>query len=101
MAKKSIIARDRKRRLLVERYYAKKAELKAIVKDVNVSFEDKMKAQHALSAIPRNASISRLRNRCALTGRGRGYMSFFGVSRIKFRELASSGLLPGVRKASW
>lgn len=101
MARKSIIARDRKRRKLIERFYDKKAKLKAIVKDVNVSFDDKMKAQHELSKIPRNASMGRARNRCKITGRGRGYMSFFGVSRIKFRELASSGLLPGVRKASW
>ena len=101
MSKKSIIARDRKRRVLVERLYEKKAKLKAIVKDTNVSFEEKMKAQAALSKMPRNASISRLRNRCAITGRPRGYMSFFGISRIKFRKLASFGLLPGVRKASW
>ena len=79
----------------------KKAALKAIVKDKNVSFDEKMKAQAALSKMPRNASVSRLRNRCAITGRPRGYMSFFGISRIKFRNLASFGLLPGVRKASW
>ena len=101
MSRKSVIARDRKRRKLVKQFYDKKAELKAIIKDVNVSFDEKMKAQHALSKIPRNASVSRLRNRCAITGRPRGYMSFFGISRIKFRTLASFGLLPGVRKASW
>lgn len=101
MSKKSVIARDRKRRVLVERFYEQKAELKKIIKDVNVPYEEKMKAQHALSKISRNASISRLRNRCAITGRPRGYMSFFGVSRIKFRKLASFGLLPGVKKASW
>ena len=101
MSKKSVIARDRKRRKLVERFYEKKAALKAIVKDKNVSFDEKMKAQAALSKMPRNASVSRLRNRCAITGRPRGYMSFFGISRIKFRNLASFGLLPGVRKASW
>ena len=101
MSKKSVIARDLKRRVLVERFFEKKAKLKAIVKDVNVPFEEKMNAQHALSKISRNASVSRLRNRCAITGRPRAYMSFFGVSRIKFRELASFGLLPGVKKASW
>lgn len=101
MSRKSVIARDKKRRSLVEKFYARKCKLKKIVKDVNVSFDDKIKAQNELSKMPRNASKTRLRNRCAITGRPRGYMSFFGVSRIRFRELASFGLLPGVRKASW
>jgi small subunit ribosomal protein S14 len=101
MSRKSVIARDRKRRKLVERFYDKKVELKAIVKDINKPFNEKMEAQHALSKISRDASVSRLRNRCAITGRPRGYMGFFGISRIKFRKLASAGLLPGVKKASW
>ena len=89
MARKSIIARQNKREKLVEKY----AELRA-----------KLKAEgdyQALDLLPKNSSKVRLRNRCKLTGRGKGYMRMFGVSRIKFRELASDGMIPGVTKASW
>ena len=89
MAKKSIIARNNKRKKLVQKYAAKRAELKAAG-----DYE-------GLQKLPKNASPVRLKNRCAITGRGRGYMGDFGLSRIKFRELANEGKIPGVRKSSW
>jgi len=89
MAKESMKAREVKRQKLVERYAAKKAELKAQGDYV------------ALQKLPKNASKIRMHNRCKLTGRPRGYMRQFGISRITFREMASSGLIPGVKKASW
>jgi small subunit ribosomal protein S14 len=89
MAKESMKAREVKRAKLVAKYAAKRAELKA-------------KGDYdALQSIPRNASPVRLHNRCKLTGRPKGYIRQFGVSRIVFREMASNGLIPGVKKASW
>ena len=89
MAKESMKAREVKRAKLVAKYAKKKAELKAAG-----DYE-------ALQLLPKNASYVRLHNRCKLTGRPRGYIRFFGLSRIQFREMASSGLIPGVKKASW
>lgn len=89
MAKESIKAREIKRKKLVEKYAAKRAQLKA------------EGDYQALSLLPRNSSPVRLHNRCKLTGRPRGYIRQFGISRIVFRELASKGLIPGVKKASW
>ncbi|KAA6341639.1 Alternate 30S ribosomal protein S14 [termite gut metagenome] len=89
MAKESMKAREVKRAKLVAKYAKKRAELK------------KAGDYEALQAIPRNASPVRLHNRCKLTGRPKGYIRQFGVSRIQFREMASNGLIPGVRKASW
>lgn len=89
MAKKSIIARDLKRRKMFEKYAAKRAELKALG-DLE-----------GLAKLPRNASPTRLKNRCVETGRPHGYMRTFGLSRIAFREHASKGEIPGVTKASW
>lgn len=89
MAKESIKARELKRAKLVEKYAKKRSELKAAG-----DYE-------ALQRIPKNASPVRLHNRCQLTGRPRGYMRQFGISRINFREMASNGLIPGVKKASW
>jgi small subunit ribosomal protein S14 len=89
MAKESMKARERKRQKMVEKYAEKRAQYKA-----EGNYE-------ALSKIPRNASPVRLHNRCNLTGRPKGYMRQFGVSRICFREMALSGLIPGVKKASW
>ncbi|MDX2443637.1 MAG: 30S ribosomal protein S14 [Bacteroidales bacterium] len=89
MAKESMKAREVKRAKLVERYAEKRARLKADGDYVG------------LSRLPRNSNPIRLRNRCKLTGRPRGYMRQFGVSRITFREMASAGLIPGVKKASW
>ncbi len=89
MAKESMKARERKRERLVAKYAAKRAELKA-----NEDWE-------GLQKLPRNSSKVRLHNRCKLTGRPRGYMRQFGISRVTFREMAVSGKIPGVRKASW
>ncbi len=89
MAKKSWIARNEKRKKTAEKYAEKRKELKAAG-----DYE-------ALQKLPRDASPTRVRSRCSLTGRSRGYVGQFGVSRIKFRELASAGKIPGVKKASW
>jgi small subunit ribosomal protein S14 len=89
MAKESIKARERKRERLVEKFAEKRKALKA-AGDYT-----------ALQKIPKNASPVRLHNRCKLTGRPKGYMRLFGVSRINFREMAVKGLIPGVKKASW
>lgn len=89
MARKSIIARERKREKLVAKYAKKRAELKA-------------KGDYiALDKLPKNASPVRLHNRCRLTGRPKGYMRQFGISRVTFREMAGAGKIPGVTKASW
>lgn len=101
MAKKSIIERNKKRVRLVNKFNQKRLELKKRVSDTNLSLKDRMAAQAELTQLPKNSSSVRIRNRCSQTGRGRGYLGFFGVSRIVFRELASSGILPGVKKASW
>jgi small subunit ribosomal protein S14 len=89
MAKKSWIARNEKRKKTVEKYAKKRVALK------------EAGDYEALQKLPRNASPIRVRNRCSLTGRGRGYIGKYGISRIKFRELALDGKIPGVRKASW
>ena len=100
MAKESMKAREVKRRKMVEKYAAKKAALKKASladADGNIDYE----ALAKLQKLPRNASRVRLHNRCMLTGRPKGYMRQFGISRIVFREMASAGLIPGVKKASW
>jgi len=99
MAKESMKAREVKRAKLVAKYAEKRAALKKIV-----NTGDPMEAYEAaqkLQAIPRNANPIRLHNRCKLTGRPKGYIRLFGLSRIQFREMASCGLIPGVKKASW
>lgn len=101
MAKKSAIERNKKRERLVAKYAPKRAELKQILKNPETSDEVFFKAQRELALLPRNSSPVRLRNRCQLTGRPRGYIRKFGVSRITFRELASFGRAPGVTKSSW
>jgi small subunit ribosomal protein S14 len=101
MAKVSLIEREQKRRDTVKKYAAKRAELFAVIKDVKASAEDRYAAQQKLQSLPRNASPSRLRNRCALTGRPRGVFSKFGLARSKLRELMMRGEVPGVTKASW
>ena len=99
MAKESMKAREVKRAKLVAKYAEKRAALKKIVNsgDPVEAFE----AAQKLQAIPRNANPIRQHNRCKLTGRPKGYIRMFGLSRIQFREMASQGLIPGVRKASW
>ncbi len=96
-----MIARDRKRAELVIRHRARRAELRAKVKDVALSEEERMQAQVALQQLPRDSSSSRTRNRCRLTGRPRGYYRKFGLSRSKLRDLMMRGEVPGVVKASW
>lgn len=95
MAKKSMIARDVKRAALVDKYAAKRAELKERVK------QGDMDAMFELGKLPNNSSPVRKRNRCQLDGRPRGYMREFGISRVKFRQLAGAGIIPGVKKSSW
>lgn len=89
MAKESMKARERKRAKLVAKYAKKRAELK------------EAGDYEALQKLPKNASPVRLHNRCSVTGRPKGYLRMFGISRIQFREMASKGLIPGVKKASW
>lgn len=101
MAKVSLIEREQKRRDTVKKYAAKRAELISVIKDSKASAEDKRAAQLKLQALPRNASPSRLRNRCAMTGRPRGVFSKFGLARGKLRELVMRGEVPGMTKASW
>jgi len=101
MAKKSSVEKNNKRIRMVELYKERRAVLKKATVDLSLSLEERMAAQAKLSDLPKNSSAVRIRNRCSQTGRARGFLRFFGVSRIVFRELASAGLLPGVRKASW
>ena len=101
MAKNSMIAREDKRARTVKKYAAKRAELKAIIKSANSSDEERYNAQLKLQALPRDASPSRQRNRCRVTGRPHGYYRKFGLSRNKLREAAMRGDVPGLVKASW
>ncbi|MDD3448033.1 MAG: 30S ribosomal protein S14 [Gammaproteobacteria bacterium] len=101
MAKKSVINRERKRERLVQKYAAKRQELKAIVNNISLGIEERMEAQQQLQKLPRNASPSRLRNRCRLTGRPHGFYRKFGLGRNKLREAAMRGDVPGLVKASW
>jgi small subunit ribosomal protein S14 len=101
MAKISVINRDLKRRETVEKFAAKRAELKAIIGNVKLSEDERAIARQKLQTLPRNSSPVRLRNRCSLTGRPRGVFSKFGLGRIKLREYVMRGEVPGVVKASW
>ena len=101
MAKKSMIARQAKRVATVQRYEAKRAELRRTIRDPNASDDEREQAQLRLQALPRDASPVRLRSRCALTGRTRGFYRKFGLGRSKLREAAMRGDIPGLGKASW
>ncbi|HZA67070.1 MAG TPA: 30S ribosomal protein S14 [Geminicoccaceae bacterium] len=101
MAKKSAVEKNRNRRQLVEKYATRRAELRKIVRDRKLPPEDRFEATLLLAELPRNGSRVRVRNRCALTGRPRGYHRKFGMSRIAVRELGSAGQIPGLVKASW
>jgi small subunit ribosomal protein S14 len=101
MAKKSMIARQAKRQRTVQRYAAKRAELRRIISDVSASEEQRAAARHTLQSLPRDASPVRLRNRCAISGRPHGYYRKFGLARNKLREAAMRGEIPGLSKASW
>ena len=101
MAKSSMIAREKKRTLTVQKFAAKRAELKAILKDVNASDDEKWDAQVKLQKMPRDASPVRQQNRCRLTGRPHGVYRKFGLCRNKLREAAMRGDVPGLVKSSW
>jgi small subunit ribosomal protein S14 len=101
MAKLSLINRDQKRRALVKKYAKKRAALVAIIDDSKASDEVRYEARLKLQQLPRNANPTRLRSRCALTGRPRGFFRKFGLGRSKLREFAMRGEIPGIVKASW
>lgn len=101
MAKVCMVERDKKRARMVKKYAAKRAALKKIIKDRNISAEERFQAMMKLDDLPTNSSKVRMRNRCALTGRPRGYFRKLKLSRIALRDLASRGELPGVVKSSW
>ncbi len=101
MAKKSMVAREERRKRLVAKYAAKRAKLREILKDPKASLEAKLEAQMKLQQLPRDSSPVRVRNRCKLTGRPRGFYRKFGLGRNKLRELAMCGDIPGLTKASW
>ncbi len=101
MAKLALINREKKRAKTVAKYAAKRTELLAIINNARLSDEERMEARLKYQQLPRNASPSRQRNRCALTGRPRGVFSKFGLARSKLREFAMRGEVPGMTKASW
>ena len=101
MAKKSKVVKNIHRQKLVERFKVKRQELLTIIKSPKTSIEEKRLAYMKLEKLPRDANPIRVRNRCNLTGRPRGYYRKFGLSRITFREMALKGEIPGVTKASW
>jgi small subunit ribosomal protein S14 len=101
MAKTALINREQKRRETVKKYAARRAQLMSIINDSKATEDARIEARLALQNLPRNASPSRLRNRCALTGRPRGVYSKFGLGRNKLREIAMRGEIPGIVKASW
>ncbi len=101
MASKGAINRNNMVRDLIAAKKAKRDELRAIVRDLSLDPKERFAAQLKLDALPRSSSAVRYRNRCQITGRARGCYKKFGLSRIKFRELALRGMIPGVRKASW
>lgn len=101
MAKKSMIERELKRAKTVARYAEKRARLKEIIRSPQSSDDERSVALAKLQSLPRNASPSRLRNRCSITGRPKGYYRKFGLGRNKLREATMNGDIPGLRKASW
>jgi small subunit ribosomal protein S14 len=101
MAKKSKIIKNDHRRTIVARYAERRAELKRIIRSPTSTYEQRLDAQRALARQPRDACPARLRNRDAVDGRPRGHLRTFGLSRVRVRELAHGGQLPGIRKASW
>jgi small subunit ribosomal protein S14 len=101
MAKLSLINREQKRRALVKKYAKKRDALQKLIDNTRLSDEDRYAARLKLQQLPRNANPTRLRNRCAITGRPRGYFRKFGLARNKLREFAMRGEVPGIVKASW
>lgn len=101
MAKVSAVERNKKRIILIDKNKEKRKELKKKLMDKETTIEERFAIQLKLSVLPRNSSRIRARNRCAITGRPRGYYRKLGLSRILLRELASSGQVPGMKKSSW
>jgi len=101
MAKKSVVARDLKRRVIVKKFKERRDALRSTIKDPNSDEKARWEAQLKLQTLPRDSNPCRLRNRCRITGRPRGVYRKFGLGRIKLRELAMRGEIPGLTKASW
>lgn len=101
MAKLSAVNKNNRRKKLVKKYAGKWARLKAIANDMSLPADERFAARLKMAKLPRNSHPTRVRNRCALTGRPRGNYRKFGISRIMLRELASLGMIPGVTKSSW
>jgi len=101
MAKTSMVEREKRRARVAKKYAARRAELKEVICNPKVSAEDRAAAQAKLQTLPRDASPTRKRNRCAITGRSRGVYRKFGLSRVKLREAFNRGDIPGLGKASW
>ena len=101
MAKTSKIVKNNKREVAVNQYYDRRQELLKIIKNPETSYDQKRDAQRKIAKMPRDASATRHRNRCQVTGRPRGTLRKFGMSRNTFRDLALKGELPGIKKASW
>lgn len=101
MAKVSMMNREKKRAKLVKKYAKKRAELKAVIIDPEVGYEERQEAMFALQKLPRDSSPVRQRNRCTISGRPRGFYRRFGLGRNKLRDAAMRGDVPGLRKASW
>ena len=101
MAKLSSINKNEKRKKLVQKYANKYAKLKAIAADESLDESDRLIARLKMAEIPRNANPTRVRNRCATTGRPRGYYRKFGINRIELRQLGNRGMIPGLTKSSW
>jgi small subunit ribosomal protein S14 len=101
MAKTNMVQREKHRAKIVKKYAVKRAQLKELIRSPKTAHEDRIAAQAQLQALPRDASPSRHRNRCAITGRSRGVYRKFGLARVKIRELAMRGEIPGLTKASW
>ncbi|CAL4323864.1 30S ribosomal protein S14 [Buchnera aphidicola (Periphyllus testudinaceus)] len=101
MAKQSMKAREIKRINLSKKFYKRRIQLKLMILDLNVSKKERWKSVLKLQKLPRDSSLSRQRNRCCLTGRPHGFLRKFGLSRIKLREAAMRGEIPGLRKSSW
>ena len=101
MAKTSQVMRDQRRKVLIEKYAERRAELRKKLKDPSFSMEDKLDLQKEFAKLPRNSCPTRLNRRCAISGRSRGYYRKFDISRIALRDLALKGMLPGMRKSSW
>ena len=101
MAKKSSIAKQKKRERMVKTKWDKRTALKNVILDMTKPIEERLNAVDTLNKMPKNSSPVRLRNRCQLTGRARGFLRKFKLSRLCFREMANQGLIPGIVKASW